>query len=130
MVPYAFEDGIDTILTNSPSYWAVFKDGNATAAKAFLQWLTTDEAQKVLVEEAGFVSPFKSCTYVASDPFAATISDYTAAGKTSAWHWLDLKEGLAQNVLGQIFTDYASGALDEDAFVSTVQSAVASYYGN
>ena len=130
MVPYAFEDGIDTILTNAPSYWAVFKDGNVAAAKAFLQWLTTDEAQKVLVEEAGFVSPFRSCTFIASDPFAETISDYTAAGKTSAWHWLDVKEGLAQNVLGQIFNDYAAGSLDKDGFVSTIESAVASYYAN
>lgn len=37
-VPYAFEEGIDTILTNSPSWWAVYKDGNVDAAKAFLQW--------------------------------------------------------------------------------------------
>ena len=75
MIPYAFEDGIDTILTNSPSWWSVYKDGNVEAAEAFLQWLTTDEAQEVLVKEAGFVSPFKSCTIVGDDPFAQTITD-------------------------------------------------------
>ena len=68
MIPYAFEDGIDTILTNSPSWWSVYSEGNVDAAKAFLQWLSEDKAQKVLVEEAGFISPFKSCTYVAADP--------------------------------------------------------------
>ena len=67
---------IDTILTNSPSWWSVYKDGNVEAAEAFLQWLTTDEAQEVLVKEAGFVSPFKSCTIVGDDPFAQTITDY------------------------------------------------------
>ena len=128
MIPYAFEDGIDTILTNSPSFWAVYKDGNTKEAKAFLQWLTTDRAQKILVEEAGFVSPFQSCTYIASDPFAETIANYTAAQKTSAWHWLSKKEGMAQHVLGQIFNDFASGALDEEGFVSAIQSEVANYY--
>ena len=79
MIPYAFQDGMDTILTNSPSWWAVFSDGNKDAAKAFLQWCSEDKAQQVLVEEAGFISPFKSCTYVASDPFAQTIIDYQNA---------------------------------------------------
>ena len=39
MIPYAFEDGQDTILTSSPSWWSVYKDGNVEAAEAFLQWL-------------------------------------------------------------------------------------------
>lgn len=114
MIPYAFQDGMDTILTNSPSWWAVFSDGNKDAAKAFLQWCSESTAQQVLVEEAGFISPFKSCTYVASDPFAQTIIDYQTAGKTSAWHWLGMKEGLAQNFTGQVFNDYAAGRLDAE----------------
>ena len=36
MIPYAFEEGMDTILTNSPSWWAVYKDGNVAEAEAFL----------------------------------------------------------------------------------------------
>ena len=36
MLPYAFEEGQDTILTNSPSWWAVFESDKADAAKAFL----------------------------------------------------------------------------------------------
>lgn len=130
MVPYAFEDGMDTILTNSPSWWAVYKDGNVEAAEAFLQWLTTDPAQEVLVMEAGFVSPFKSCTYVANDPFAQTISDYVAAGKTSAWHWLNMKEGLAQNATGQVFGMFAQGQLDAAGFADAMQSVIADYYAN
>lgn len=128
MVPYAFEDGMDTILTNSPSWWAVYKDGNVEAAEAFLQWLTTDPAQEVLVMEAGFVSPFKSCTYVANDPFAQTITDYQAAGKTSAWHWLNMKEGLAQNATGQVFGMYAQGQLDAAGFADAMQSVISDYY--
>lgn len=130
MVPYAFEEGIDTILTNSPSWWAVYDGENADAAKEFLQWCSESTAQQILVEEAGFVSPFKSCEYVANDPFAGTIVDYQTAGKTSAWHWLSMKEGLAQNYTGQVFNDYASGKLDTAGFVKTYQQVCESAYAN
>lgn len=128
MIPYAFEEGIDTIQTNSPSWWAVYDNDNKEEALKFLQWVSEDAGQKILVEKAGFVSPFKSISYVASDPFAQTISDYTKAGKTSAWHWLGNKEGLAQNALGVVYQDFASGNLDVNGFVDAVEKVVAQYY--
>lgn len=128
MVPYAFDNGVDTILTNSPSWWSVYKDGNVDAAKAFLQWLSEDTAQEILVMEAGFISPFNSCTYVANDPFAQTVMDYQNAGKTSAWHWQGMKEGIAQNYTGQVFNDYAQGNLDTARFVQVMQQVCASCY--
>ena len=90
--------------------------------------MSEDTAQQVLVEEAGFISPFKSCKYVASDPFAQTLSDYMAAGKTSAWHWLNMKEGYAQNFTGQVFADYAAGNLDADGFVKTYKQVTEACY--
>ncbi|SDB25289.1 raffinose/stachyose/melibiose transport system substrate-binding protein [Pseudobutyrivibrio sp. YE44] len=128
MAPYAFDDGIDTILTNSPSWWAVYKDGNVEEAEKFLQWLTTDPAQEVLVMEAGFISPYKSCSYVANDPFAQTISDYTAAGKTSAWHWLNMTDGYAQNYTGQVFADFASGSIDKAKFIEIFKQVTEQAY--
>ena len=129
MIPYAFEEGIDTILTNSPSWWAVFENGNTQKAKDFLTWLAGDAGQKFLVEDAGFISPFKSCKYVANDPFAQTITDYTAAGKTSSWHWLKNKASLDQNVLGQLYLDYALGSIPDAAtFTQVVSDQVANYY--
>ena len=128
MIPYAFEEGIDTIQTNSPSWWAVFDNDNAVESKKFLQWASEEAGQKILVEDAGFISPFKSITFVANDPFAQTITDYTKAGKTSAWHWLNNKEGLAQNALGVVYQDFASGNLDTAKFVETVEKVVAQYY--
>ncbi len=128
MIPYAFEEGIDTILTNSPSWWAVYKDGNVDEAQAFLQWMSEEKAQEVLVMEAGFISPYKSCTYIANDPFAQTISDYTTAGKTSAWHWLNMTDGYAQNYTGQVFADFASGSLDKDKFISTFKQVTEQAY--
>ena len=128
MAPYAFVDGIDTIMTNSPSWWAVFNNDNAEEAKAFLQWCSEDKGQQILVEQAGFISPFASCKYVASDPFAETISEYTAAGKTSARHWLNNKEGLAQNALGVVFQDFAAGNMDVAGFVQAMTQVCAQYY--
>ncbi|MCR5486404.1 MAG: ABC transporter substrate-binding protein [Lachnospiraceae bacterium] len=129
MAPYAFEDGIDTILTNSPSWWAVFDNDNKADSLAFLQWLSEDKGQEILVMKAGFISPFKSCTFVAEDPFAATISEYTAAGKTSSWHWLKNKAGMDQNALGQVYADYALGTIpDAKAFTSTVSQVLQQYY--
>ena len=131
MLPYAFEEGQDTILTNSPSWWAVFDGTNADAAKAFLQWCAEDAGQKILVEDAGFISPFKSCKYTSVDPFAQTITDYMQAGKTSAWHFLGNKEGLAQNALGVVYQDYASGNIkDAETFTDIVSQAAAQYYAS
>ncbi|MCR5293933.1 MAG: ABC transporter substrate-binding protein [Lachnospiraceae bacterium] len=130
MLPYAFLDGIDTIQTNSPSWWAVFDNDNAQKAKDFLAWCAGDAGQKILVEEAGFISPFTSCSYVAADPFAETISSYTAAGKTSAWHWLGNKEGLAQNALGVVYQDFASGGLDTEGFCNAVAQVCSQYYAS
>ena len=130
MIPYAFEEGIDTILTNSPSWWSVYDGDNKEEAMRFLQWCSEDTAQKVLVEEAGFISHFNSCQYVANDPFAQTIVDYQAANKTSGWHWLEMKEGLAQNYTGQVFGDFAAGNLNVDSFVSTMEKVCQSAYGN
>lgn len=98
--------------------------------KHFLQWCSEDKGQQILVEEAGFISPFKSCKYLANDPFAQTIADWQAADKTSAWHWLYMKEGLAQNYTGQVFSDFAAGNLDEAAFVKTLSQVIQSAYAN
>ncbi len=131
MIPYAFEEGQDTILTNSPSWWAVFENENTEAAKAFLQWCSEEAGQDILVNQAGFISPFKSCEFVAADPFAQTITDYTKAEKTSGWHWLDNKEGLAQNALGVVYQDYAAGNIPDAAtFTSTVAQVTAQYYAS
>ena len=129
MIPYAFEEGIDTILTNSPSWWAVFQNDNTEDAKAFLDWLATDAGQEILVMKGGFISPFKSCSFVADDPFAATISEFTAAGKTSSWHWLKNKAGLDQNATGQLYLDYALGSIpDAESFTQVMTQVIADYY--
>ncbi len=128
MVPYAFEDGMETILTSAPSWWAVSKEGHVEEAKAFLQWCSEDSGQQILVEQAGFISPFKDCKYVASDPFASVISNYIAEGKTSSWHWMDMPENLGQKGIAFAFQKFAKGELDAAGFVKEVQKITKEWY--
>ncbi len=125
--PYAFEDGIDTIIAGPSSYWTVYKDGNVDAAKAFLQWCSEDSAQAILVNDAGFISPFDNCKYEPSDPFAASVISYMQAGKTSGWHTFLKKSGL-ENRTCQVFADYAKGTLDESGFVTTIGQVIVDFY--
>ncbi len=124
-VPYAFIEGIDTILTNAPSHWAVYKDGNVAEAEEFLNWLAGPDGQQIMVQEAGCVSPFKSCTVVANDPFAGPVSEYAAAGKTSSWHWMGQPSNLAQDFTGAIFQDFAMGVEDVPSFVEAMTDIIA-----
>lgn len=128
MAPYAFEDGMDTILTSAPNWWAVPKEGNVDAALAFLQWCSEDSAQQILVEQAGFVSPFVDCKYVASDPFAPVISSYISSGKTSSWHWMEMTEGLGQKGLSFVYQKFAKGELDVSGFVKEFKKVATEWY--
>ncbi len=128
MVPYAFIEGQDTILTSAPSWWAVCKEGDVETAKAFLQWCSEDGGQKILVEQAGFASPFTDCKFVASDPFAPVIAEYIAAGKTSNWHWMSLPSNLGQNGIAPAFQAYAAGELDAGGFTTEVQQIATDWY--
>ena len=123
-IPYAFIEGIDTIMTNAPSDWAVYKDGNVEEAKAFLNWLAGQDGQKIMVEEAGCVSPYKSVDVNYTDPFAPALLAYVNAGKTSAWHWLGQPGNLAQDGTGIIFQDYAMGSITEQEFIDDMVATI------
>ncbi len=132
MIPYAFIEGQDTIQTNSPNWWGLYNEGNVDEAKAFLQWCANDDGgQQILAEDCGCITPFLSSTHQADDPFAKTIADYTAAGKTSAWHWQSWKAGIGQNATAVVFHDFAKGSIkDVDTFLETLQKVCEAYYAN
>ena len=127
--PYAFEDGIDTIIAGPPSYWVAYADGNVEGSKAFFEWCAGDSAQNILVNQAGLVSPFSDCQYEAVNPFYKSMKSYIDAGKFSGWHTMLKKDGL-QNETCQVFADYAQGKLDAEGFVSTIKSVIENYYAN
>ncbi|MCR5403291.1 MAG: extracellular solute-binding protein [Butyrivibrio sp.] len=125
--PYAFEDGINTIIAGPPSYWVAYSEGNVDGAKAFFNWCAGDSAQKILVEDAGLVSPFSDCKYEAVNPFYKSMNSYITSGNFSGWHTMLKKDGL-QNVTCQVFADYAKGTLDADKFTSTMAQVISNYY--
>ncbi len=126
--PYAFEDGMNTIIAGPPSYWVAYKDGNVDAAKTFFNWCAGDSAQNILVNKAGLVSPFDDCQYEATNPFYKSMKSYIDAGNYSGWHTMLKKDGL-QNETCQVFADYAKGAIaDADEFVSKISSVIKGYY--
>ena len=127
--PYAFEDGIDTIIAGPPSYWVAYADGNVDGAKEFFNWCAGDSAQDILVNKAGLVSPFDDCQYEAVNPFYKSMKSYIDAGKYSGWHTMLKKDGL-QNVTCQVFADYAQGKLDADGFAKTMAQVIQGYYAN
>ena len=127
--PYAFEDGINTIIAGPPSYWVAYQDGDVEASKAFFNWCAGDSAQNILVNECGLVSPFDDCQYEATNPFYESMKSYIDAGNYSGWHTMLKKDGL-QNETCQVFADYASGKLDTQGFVDTMESVIKNYYAN
>ena len=127
-IPYCFEEGIDTILTNAPSWWAVYKGGNVSEAEAFLNWLAGPDGQQIMVQEAGLISPFMSCITISADPFAGSIASYNAKGKTSAWHWMGQPANLAQDYTGVIFQDFAMGVEDVQSFTEAMTDVIADFF--
>ena len=127
--PYAFEDGINTIIAGPPSYWVAYSKGNVAGAKAFFNWCAGSVAQDILVNEAGLVSPFDDCKFEAVNPFYKSMKSYIDSGNYSGWHTMLKKDGL-QNVTCQVFADYAQGKLDADSFTSTMAQVIQSYYAN
>ena len=125
--PYAFEDGINTIIAGPPSYWVAYANGNVDGAKAFFNWCAGDSAQNILVNDAGLVSPFDDCQYEAVNPFYKSMNSYITAGNYSGWHTMLKKDGL-QNETCNVFADYAKGKLDADGFVSTMAKVISNYY--
>ena len=123
-VPYCFEEGIDTILVDAPSHWAVYNKGNVEEAKEFLNWIAGPDGQQIMVKEAGCVSPFFSCDIVPDDPFYAPANEYVEAGKTSTWHWGAQPSNLAQEFTGAIFQDFALGAINTEEFVQDMADTI------
>lgn len=130
IAPLAFtEENMDGVLADSPSWWAIYKDGkNIDACKSFLNDLAlSPEGQKCLVEECGMISPYEGCTVEPKTPLALSLKAYVDAGKTYSWEWTKMPEGIAINATGAIFELYAKDSIDKDGFVDMMGTAIADY---
>ena len=130
IAPLAFTKAdMPNVLADCPSWWCVYKDGkNVQACKDFFDFLAaTEEGQKILVKDAGTISPFKSCKIAPDTPLAQSLNTFVAAGKTSSWAWPNMPEGIAQNKFGLVFESFAKGDLDKAGFVDAMQTALSDY---
>jgi raffinose/stachyose/melibiose transport system substrate-binding protein len=81
--------GNDSIAVSVPSSWYVNSQASAEeiqAGKEFLEWLYTSEnGQRYLKEEFGFIPILKSTESTNLDPLSAEVAKYTTEGKTISW---------------------------------------------
>lgn len=130
IAPLAFtKEEMTGVLADSPSWWAVYKDGKKLdAAKAFLNELAlSEEGQKCLVAKCGMISPYDGCAVEPETPLAVSLKTYVDRGDTYAWEWTKMPEGIAINATGAVFELYAKGSLDRDGFVEMMSAAIADY---
>lgn len=129
--PYASlgETPSEGLFAGAPSYYCLNKDSkNLDLAKKFLNDLcTSDDGQKMVVEEVQLVSAFKNNSYKPSSTLAAFLADWVAAGKPaySFTNQYSTPDGFNTNTLGPIFSQFAQGKIDQTQFEELFTNAIA-----
>ncbi|MCI1209795.1 MAG: extracellular solute-binding protein [Treponema sp.] len=125
--PHAFSHEVtDGIQVGAPSWWAVYKDGNVTEAKKFLEaFAESDAGRDARINKCAMISPFKSDTMKPKTPLAADVSNWVSKGKTYPWEQFKMPDGFGTDTLGPIYEMLANGSITTDQFVKMVTDAVA-----
>lgn len=130
ILPFTFDDGIDTIQVRAGSWWAVNKNGNAEEAKKFLSWCAGDQAQRVLANSASYTSPFRTgAPLVYTNPVSTAVSEYIKNGKISALIPAREDETAARQAIARAYRRFASGALTQGQFIYRIRTICNQYYG-
>jgi raffinose/stachyose/melibiose transport system substrate-binding protein len=127
-IPHAFlDETTDGIFVGPPSWYLVnAKAPNIDEAKKFLAAMaTTREGHDYIVNKAGMVPAFKSCTLQPDGPLSKAVQDWSSKGKIYAWQQNEMPDGFGMNTLGPIFGQMASGAITVPEFVRLFTNAVA-----
>lgn len=124
----------DAGLTVSFNYFSINKNASEIDRKAteqFLDWvLNNDDARKVVVEEMGFETPFKSYQeggFVTSNPILRANDDYQKAGKYDVVIY-PLPSTQWGDSLGNSMLEYAQGTGEWSAVESAFVGGWASEY--
>lgn len=106
----------------SENYWCINRRADAQdveATKAFVEWLiTSDEGQRALTEEMGFVMPFDTFTQEQSSMNALqrAAQESLAQGKQPvSWAFTTIPSETWKNRLGAAMLEYAQGTGDWNA---------------
>lgn len=130
ILPFTFDEGIDTIQVRAGSWWAVNKNGNAEEAKKFLSWCAEDQAQRVLANSASYTSPFRTgAPLVYTNPVSTAVSAYIKNGKISALIPAGEDETAARQAIARVYRRFASGALTQGQFMYRIRTICNQYYG-
>jgi raffinose/stachyose/melibiose transport system substrate-binding protein len=126
-VPHAFlDETTDGIFVGAPSWYVVnARSKEADEAMKFLAAIAgTPEGHDYMVNKAGLVPAFKSCTLRPDGEFSKAVQEWAGKGKIYAWQQNEMPNGFGQNTLGPIFHQMASGQVTPDIFVRLFAGAV------
>jgi raffinose/stachyose/melibiose transport system substrate-binding protein len=127
-IPHAFlDETTEGIFVGPPSWYLVnARAQNIEEAKKFLAAMaSTREGHDYIVNKAGMVPAFKSCTLQPDGPLSKAVQEWSSRGKIYAWQQNEMPDGFGMNTLGPIFGQMASGAINVQEFVRLFTNAVA-----
>jgi raffinose/stachyose/melibiose transport system substrate-binding protein len=126
-VPHAFlDETTEGIFVGAPSWYLInAKSKNIEEAKKFLiAMASTPEGQDYMVNKAGMVPAFKSCSLKPAGQLSKAVQEWSSQGKIYAWQQNEMPDGFGMNTLGPIFHQMASGQIDPQGFVRLAAEAV------
>ena len=103
------------LCTGSENYWCVNRKAPAEdiqATLAFMEWcITSETGQRMLSEEMGFITPFKTFEeYQTDNPLVKASEEYRKAGKIPvSWNFTTMPSDAWKNDLGSALLEYAQG---------------------
>ena len=108
----------DGIFVSAPSWYVVNKDGNAEAAKEFLNFLASSpEGHNYMVNEILAIPAFKSVTLKPEAPLSASILEWSSQGKTYAWNQYYFPDAFRGQQLGPIYEQLAKNEITVAEFI-------------
>ncbi|MDR2897526.1 MAG: ABC transporter substrate-binding protein [Spirochaetaceae bacterium] len=127
-VPHAFlDETTDGIFVGAPSFYLVNpKSAGTEEAKKFLTAMaSTPAGHDYMVNKAGMVPAFKSCTLQPAGELSKAVQQWTSAGKIYAWQQNEMPDGFGMNTLGPIFAQLAAEQVTVAGFVDLFAAAAA-----
>lgn len=117
----------DNIFVGVPNNWVVNKNSAVKQeAKDFLNWLvTSDVGKRYIIEEFKFIPAFTNIPFTNEQlgDLAASISEYSNAGKTLPWVWAMLPDGSTQEI-GASIQAYIGNKLSKEELLESFDKTV------
>ncbi|MCF0122293.1 MAG: ABC transporter substrate-binding protein [Lachnospiraceae bacterium] len=111
------------LCTGCEYYWCVNKKASEEDIQAtldFMEWcITSEKGRKVISEEMGFITPFKTFEdYLPKNPLVKISEEYIQAGKFPvSWNFLTIPSVEWENGVGSALLEYAQKTGTWDAVV-------------